>query len=133
MKTLLATLSVLLALSLQSLALVDVMQVTPADAAKYGIKISTHQSNPHQTGVWLDFKADGELKGFHAVQLSITKDGRNLVALSLATEIKNGVATAMFNVDPSLLPDCRLMILNRTGERSNSGYAISVKEFAAAE
>jgi hypothetical protein len=133
MKIIITTLALFLTLSLQSQALVTITRVTAATAEKdYGIKIRTHQSNPHQVGVWLEFKPEGELKDFSSVELSIAQGDHNLIALSLATETKDGVVTAMFNVDPSLLRDSRFTILKHHGGRTNTGHMIFVKDFLPA-
>jgi hypothetical protein len=133
MKNTIVALAVLLILQLPGFALVDIMDVKPDVAEKdYGVKITAQQFNPHQTGVTLEFKEDGELKGFTYVEIRVMKEGRSLIFASLRTRTAAGVVTSRFDVDPSLLLDCEFTVYQYGGKHGDVGYRMKVKDFLSA-
>jgi hypothetical protein len=133
MNTMILSLVLLFQLALPGLAEVVVFHVRPAEAEKdYGIKITTQEFGPHQTGVTLEFKEDGELKDFTSVEMRIMQGDRSLVFATLHTKSANGVATARFGVDPAVLRDCQITIYQYAAPHGDVAYRMRVKDFVPA-
>ena len=134
MKTTITAFAFFLALSLPGNAEVILFNVKPARAEQdYGIKIKTQQFNSRQAGVTLEFREDGELKFFRYVEMRIVQGDRSLLFATLPTKTENGIVTARFDVDPSLLPDCQFTVYLYLGKHGEVGYRMRVRDFLAAE
>jgi len=133
MKNIVSALAVFFTFTLPCTAEVVLFNVKPSRAEKdYGIKITSQEFSARQTGVTLEFREDGELKGFTYVEMRIVQGERTLVFAALRTKSENGVATARFDVDPSFLQDCQLTIYQYQGPLGDVAYRMRLKEFLPA-
>jgi hypothetical protein len=143
MKTILASL-VLAFLALANpgpcLAMMEITFVSKERAQKLGIEVRSQANGPNEVWVELEFKAEGELKGFSpqnhsCVSLGI-QDGKKFQLGYTALEQKrsaSGGIVVRFMANRAFLDKVYLTIVVGAGALSGGGYELHVKDFVDLE
>jgi hypothetical protein len=133
MKTIirLALVTILLAAAFQCFAMMDTRFISPAKAKELGIIVRAQPNGTNEVWVQLEFKAEGELKGFDHVSLEI-RDGEKFLfgwsALEAKRSESGSIVVGYFLMNRSLLDKVTLRIV--AGEPMNySGNDLRLKEF----
>jgi hypothetical protein len=111
-------------------AMMELAQVSKAQAQEMGVTIRTNLNGTSGVMVSLEFKPQGMLKDFTRVELEINADSRRLVDAPLQTSRSSAdIVSAYFSTDPAYLATSTLMIVVQYGERSRTGYQFRLKDF----
>lgn len=110
-------------------ALWEIAEVTKAEAMKLGIEVRSTPAGPDDVRVELEFKTDGELKGFSHVDLRIGDGDNSLLTAALKEDrSKEGRVVVSFAADRSQLDRFRIWIMIPGGE-GGVAYEMRMKDF----
>lgn len=112
----------LIATANRSFALMEIDDVTKEQAKELGIAILSTTTGTNAVRVRIEFKSDGQLKGFSHAQLEMDSGGKTLSATLQPDRPTPDTVVVSFSADPATLSSCTVTIAVRHGERSMTGY-----------
>jgi hypothetical protein len=131
MKTLLKfSILAVLAIATPCFALMEIADVSREQAKELGMEIKANAAGPDAVRVTLEFKAEGQLKNYSRVELSMRDGTKSLVSATLREdEPKSGRVVVSFAADRTNLDKIYFRVVVEQSERSRVGYDIKVKDF----
>ncbi|MFL5340110.1 MAG: hypothetical protein ACJ8F7_08155 [Gemmataceae bacterium] len=113
-------------------ALWEIAPVSPDEAKKLGMEVRSNPAGPEAVRVVLEFKPEGQLKGFSHVDLRVGGGNNPLATAALKEErTKTGSVVVSFSADRAQLDKLVLWVMVRGGE-GGVAYELRVKEFVGA-
>jgi len=112
------------------LAMISVEDVSMERAKELGVTFRTDRNGEAGIQVWLEFKAEGELKKITYVELQIGHGEDRIMSARLdVSQPKPGSMAVHFSAYPAYLPRSTLMIVVYQGPKGDVGYRFRVKDF----
>jgi hypothetical protein len=127
-----ASLAVLLAVAGPCPALWEIAEVRPKDAPKLGIEVRATPAGPNNVLVEMEFKLDGELKGFDRVDLLVGEGEKVVTAALKEDRSKPGRVVVSFSTPRDRLGHVRLWVMV-PGLDGGTIYDVRVKDFVEPE
>ena len=124
----------LVAASSQCFAEMTIQDVSKERAKELGVTIRTNMNGQAGIQVRLEFKTDGELKGFSRVELQIGDGEKRIMSAPLQVSYPSpGKVAVTFSAYSAYLSDCTLIIVVNDPPLGGSGYRLKVKNFVESE